>query len=213
MPLNLKPINKCAMGIKKTLLITTVLFFAGCTYRPYQYSFTLIDPYTEDLRYEDKDVSFQFIPAAEYIWVSIYNKTESHIYFDVDKAEYISPVGESHTVLYGWRYAHAMKEFVNNFRYIDPVRIDSGSENEGNIWINIWPGPGGEIADGRTANKDSDIDYLDHGMLPEYSFQGNGEEFIDSTFFLILPIQFDTYMKNYEFIFMITDVTQEKPED
>jgi hypothetical protein len=47
---------------------------------------------------------------------------------------------------------------------------------------------------------------MDHGMLPGYSFQGNGIELKDSTFFLILPIQFDSYTRNYEFIFMITDV-------
>jgi hypothetical protein len=31
-------------------------------------------------------------------------------------------------------------------------------------------------------------------------------ELKDSTFFLILPIDFDGYKKNYEFTFMITDV-------
>jgi hypothetical protein len=124
----------------------------------------------------------------------------------VDKAEYIDPLGESHAVLYGWRYAHAMKDFVYNYRSVDPVRIDPKSTNEGNIWINIWPGPGGDIGEGWTSVKDSDIDYMDHGMLPEYSFQGNGIELKDSTFFLILPIQFDSYTRNYEFIFMITDV-------
>ena len=192
--------------LKKILFITVLLFFAGCTYPPYHYSFSLIDPYVEDLKFEDKDVSFQFVPTAEYIWVSIYNKTEGSIHFDVDKTEYIDPLGESHTVLYGWRYAHAMKEFVNNYLYIDPIRIDPKSASEGNIWINIWPGPGGDIGDGRTSIKDSDIDYMDHGMLPEYSFQGDGTELKDSTFFLILPIQFDSYVKNYEFIFMITNV-------
>ena len=192
--------------LKRILFITVLLFFAGCGYPPYHYSFSLIDPYVEDLKFEDNDVSFQFIPTAEYIWVSIFNKTEGSINFDVDKAEYIDLLGESHAVLYGWRYAHAMKDFVYNYRSVDPVRIDPKSTNEGNIWINIWPGPGGDIGEGWTSVKDSDIDYMDHGMLPEYSFQGNGIEFKDSTFFLILPIQFDSYTRNYEFIFMITDV-------
>ena len=192
--------------LKRILFITVLLFFAGCGYPPYHYSFSLIDPYVEDLKFEDNDVSFQFIPTAEYIWVSIFNKTEGSIHFDVDKAEYIDPLGESHAVLYGWRYALAMKDFVYNYRSVDPVRIDPKSTNEGNIWINIWPGPGGDIGEGWTSAKDSDIDYMDHGMLPEYSFQGNGIELKDSTFFLILPIQFDSYTRNYEFIFMITDV-------
>ena len=192
--------------LKRILFITVLSFFAGCGYPPYHYSFSLIDPYVEDLKFEDNDVSFQFIPTAEYIWVSIFNKTEGSIHFDVDKAEYIDLLGESHAVLYGWRYAHAMKDFVYNYRSVDPVRIDPKSTNEGNIWINIWPGPGGDIGEGWTSVKDSDIDYMDHGMLPEYSFQGNGIELKDSTFFLILPIQFDSYTRNYEFIFMITDV-------
>ena len=192
--------------LKRILFITVLSFFAGCGYPPYHYSFSLIDPYVEDLKFEDNDVSFQFIPTDEYIWVSIFNKTEGSIHFDVDKAEYIDLLGESHAVLYGWRYAHAMKDFVYNYRSVDPVRIDPKSTNEGNIWINIWPGPGGDIGEGWTSVKDSDIDYMDHGMLPEYSFQGNGIELKDSTFFLILPIQFDSYTRNYEFIFMITDV-------
>ena len=192
--------------LKRTLFITALLFFAGCFYSPYRYSFSLIDPYVEDLKFEDKDVSFQFSPTAEYIWVSINNKTEGSIHFDVDKTEYINPLGESHSILYGWIYACEMKDFVNNFRYIDPLRIDPKSTSEGKIWINIWPGPGGDIGDGRTAIKDSDIEYLDHGMLPEYSFQGNGAELKGATFFLILPIQFDAYTRNYEFIFMIKDV-------
>ena len=192
--------------LKRILFITVLSFFAGCGYPPYHYSFSLIDPYVEDLKFEDNDVSFQFIPTAEYIWVSIFNKTEGRIHFDVDKAEYIDPLGEYHAVLYGWRYALAMKDFVYSYRSVDPVRIDPKSTNEGNIWINIWPGPGGDIGEGWTSVKDSDIDYMDHGMLPEYSFQGNGIELKDSTFFLILPIQFDSYTRNYEFIFMITDV-------
>jgi hypothetical protein len=192
--------------LKRISFITVLLFVAGCVYRPYHYSFSLIDPYVEDLKFEDKDVSFQFIPTAEYIWVSIFNKTEGSIYFDADKAEYVDPLGESHSILYGWRYAHAMKDFVYNYNSIDPIRIDPKSGSEGNIWINIWPGPGGDIGDGWTSVKDSDIDYMLQGMLPGYSFEGNGIALKDSTFFLILPIQFDSYVKNYEFVFMITTV-------
>ncbi len=192
--------------LKKISLITVLLLFAGCFYRPYHYSFSLIDPYVEGLKFEDKDVSFQFVPTAEYIWISIFNKTEESIYFDVDRSEYIDPVGETHSVLYGWRFATEMKAFVYNYNSIDPVRIDPKSESEGNLWINIWPGPGGDICEGWTSVKDSDIDYMVRSMLPEYSFQGNGIELKDSTFFLILPIQFDSYVKSYEFIFMITGV-------
>ena len=192
--------------LKRTLFIAVLLFFAGCAYPPYHYSFSLIDPYVEDLKFEDKDVSFQFLPTAEYIWVSIYNKTEGSVHFDVNKTEFIDPMGAPHSILYGWRYALQMKDFVYNYQYIDPIRIEPKSTSEGNIWINIWPGPGGDIGEGWTSVKDSDIDYMDHSMLPEYPFQGNGTELKDSSFILILPIQFDSYTRNYEFIFMITDV-------
>ena len=72
--------------------------------------------------------------------------------------------------------------------------------------INIWPGPGGDIGEGWVTVIDSEIEYLDHGMLPEYEFQGDGMMLKESTFSLVLPIEFGGYMKGYEFTFMITGV-------
>ena len=193
--------------LNRILFISILLLIAGCTtYQPYRYSFSLIDPYVEDLTYDDGDVFFQFIPAAEYIWVSVYNMSEDNVYFIRDKAEYIDPNGESHNILFGWDFASAMKDFVGNNLYSNSIRIDPKSTSEGNIWINIWPGPGADIGDSRITVKDTEIEYLDHGMLPEYEFQGNGAELKDTTFSLILPIKFSGYMRNYEFTFMITDV-------
>ena len=192
--------------LRRIICVVTLSLLAGCTYPPYRYSFSLIDPYVEDLTYGDGDVFFQFIPTAEYIWVSIYNRSENDIYFIRDKAEYIDPSGESHRILFGWGYASAMKDFVNDNLYLSSIRIAPKSASEGNIWINVWPGPGGDIGEGWTTVKDSEIEYLDHNMLPEYAFQGDGMALKDSTFFLIIPIGFDGYKKDYEFIFMITDV-------
>jgi hypothetical protein len=183
-----------------------LLPLAGCTQSPYHYSFSLIDPYVKDLKYEDRDISFQFIPTAEHIRVSMYNKSENSVYFISDKAEYIDPWGESHNILFGWAFASAMKDFVRNNLYLNPIRINPKSASEGNIWINIWPGPGADIGEGWVTVTDMDIEYLDHGMLPEYAYQGNGTELKDTTFSIILPIKFDLHMKNYEFTFMITDV-------
>ncbi len=191
---------------QRILLITVLLFFVGCTYSPYRYSFSLIDPYEENLKYEDEDVSFRFAPTAEYVWVSIHNKSENNIYFVRDKAEYIDPSGESHRILFGWRYASAMKDFLRDNLYLSSIRIASKSASEGNIWINVWPGPGGDIGEGWTTVKDEEIEYIDHGMLPEYSFQGDGMMLKDSTFNLILPIKFGEYARDYEFTFMITNV-------
>ncbi len=192
--------------INRFLCIIFTLILVGCTHSPYRYSFSLIDPYVEDLTYGDRDVFFQFIPAAEYIWVSIYNRSENDIYFIRDKAEYIDPSGESHNILFGWNFASAMKDFVRGDRYSDPIRINPKSASEGSIWINIRPTSGENIGVGRTTAKDSEIEYLDHNMLPEYEFQGDGMELKDSTFYLILPVSFDGYKKDYEFTFMITDV-------
>jgi hypothetical protein len=192
--------------LKRIILITVLLFLVGCTYSPYHYSFSLIDPYVEDLTYEDEDVFFQFMPAAEYIWVSIYNRSENGIYFIRDEAEYIDPNGESHSILFGWDFASAMKDFTRDDLYLSPIRITPKSASEGNVWINIWPGPGADIGEGWVTVKDTDIEYLDHNMLPEYAFQGDGMALKDSTFSLILPVSFDGYKRDYEFTFMITDV-------
>jgi hypothetical protein len=192
--------------LRRIICVITLSLLAGCTYPPYRYSFSLIDPYVEDLTYEDGDVFFQFIPTAEYIWVSIYNRTDGNISFVRDEAEYIDPWGESHNILFGWNFASAMKDFVRGDRYSDPIRINPKSASEGSIWINIRPTSGEDIGVSRTTAKDSEIEYLDHNMLPEYEFQGDGMELKDSTFYLILPVSFDGYKRDYEFTFMITDV-------
>ncbi len=192
--------------LRRISSIIILLLLLGCTYSPYRYSFSLIDPYVEGLNYEDKDVSFQFAPTAEYIWVSIYNKTDDNIHFVRDEAEYIDQWGESHKILFGWQYASAMKDFLRDNLYLSSIRIAPKSASEGNIWVNVWPGPGADIGGGWVTVKDTDIEYIDHGMLPEYVFQGDGMVLKDSTFYLKLPVSFDGYKRDYEFTFMITNV-------
>ena len=154
-----------------------LLPLAGCIQSPYHYSFSLIEPYVKNLKYEDGDISFQFTPTAEHIRVSMYNKSENSVYFISDKAEYIDPWGESHNILFGWAFASVMKDFVRNNLYLNSIRIDPKSTSEGNIWINIWPGPGADIGGGWVTVDDTDIEYLDHGMLPEYAYiKGNGTD-------------------------------------
>ncbi|MBS1259210.1 MAG: hypothetical protein MAG551_02277 [Candidatus Scalindua arabica] len=193
--------------LNRILFISILLLITGCTtYQPYRYSFSLIDPDVEDLTYEDEDIFFQFIPAAEHIWVSVYNMSEDSINFIRNEAEYIDPNGESHNILFGWNFASAMKDFLRDGLYSNSIKIDPKSASEGNVWINIWPGPGGDIGEGWVTVSDSEIEYLDHGMLPEYEFQGDGMMLKESTFSLVLPIEFSGYMKGYQFTFMITDV-------
>ena len=194
------------LKLKWILFITVLLLLAGCVQPPYRYSFSLINPDAESFKYEDGDISFHFTPTAEHIRVSMYNKSENSVYFISDKAEYIDPWGESHNILFGWAFDSAMKDFVRNNLYLNSIRIDPKSASEGNIWINIWPGPGADIGGGWVTVTDMDIEYLDHSMLPEYAYQGNGTELKNTTFAIILPVKFDSYMRNYEFTFMITDV-------
>ena len=191
---------------KWILFITVLLLLAGCVQPAYRYSFSLINPNVESLKYEDGDISFHFTLTAEHIRVSMYNKSENSVYFISDKAEYIDPWGESHNILFGWAFASEMKDFVRNNLYLNSIRIDPKSASEGNIWINIWPGTGADIGGGWVTVDDTDIEYLDHNMLPEYAFQGDGMMLKDTTFYLILPIEFSGYIKYYEFTFMITDV-------
>jgi hypothetical protein len=85
------------------------------------------------------------------------------------------------------------------------MRIDSGSEITGNAWINIWLDYS-IIKDSRSTR--SDINYFMQPFFPRYSHEGSGEELKDSTFRLILPIDFNGHTSNYMFTFKINDVVE-----
>lgn len=191
---------------KRAFLVCALLFLCSCAYAPYRYSFELIGPYEKELKYEDGLVSFTFMPSVEFIWIYINNKSENDIYVNLDKVEYIGPLGEVDNILFGWKYATAMNEFTQNGNYISPVTIFPKSSIEGNMWINVWPGPGADIGDSWTTVRDSEIEYLIENILPEFPFEGDGLGLKDSTFNLIVPIEISGNEKNYEFTFMITNV-------
>ncbi len=159
------------------------------------------------MNFEDSNVQFRFVPSAENIWVAIMNKTDHDINLVRDNAEYIDSLGESRRVHYGYDYVQEVMNFdVGYDLYVSPMRIDPGSEITGYVWINNWPdfrlgqGPGNEpIASYK-------IYYLMEPLFPRYSFEGWGEGLKDSTFNLILPIDFGGYISNYTFTFMINDV-------
>ncbi len=181
------------------------LIFTGCSYTPYRYSFSLVDPKSETLNFEDSNIQFRFVPTAENIWVAIRNKTNHEINLVRDDAEYIDPLGESYRVHYGYDYADEVMYFAqDNDLYVPPMRIEPGSEITGYVWINIWPDFC--IGQDRFSITSYDIIYLMEPFFPRYSFEGRGEELKDSTFSLVLPIEFDGYISNYMFTFMINDV-------
>ena len=191
----------------KIALMCLCLIFTGCSYTPYRYSFSLVEPQSETMNFEDDNVKFRFVPSAENIWVAIRNKTDHDINLVRDNAEYIDSLGESRRVHYGYDYVQEVTNFVNDYDlYVTPMRIDPGSEITGYVWINIWPDFC--VGEDRHSIASYKIYYLMEPFFPRYSFEGRGEELKDSTFNLILPIDFGGYISNYAFTFMINDVIE-----
>ncbi len=181
------------------------LIFSGCKYAPYRYSFSLIEPESKTLNFEDDKVQFRFLPSPEKIWVAIRNKTDHEINLVRDKAEFIDHLGESHRVVYGHNFVSEISLYADNRMYVQPMRIDPGSEITGNVWINIWFDY--SMMKSRRSNM-SDIGYFMQPFFPRYSHEGSGEKLKDSTFKLILPIDFDGHISNYMFTFKINDVVE-----
>ena len=158
------------------------------------------------MSFEDDNVQFRFIPSPENIQVAIRNKTDHKINLVRDNAEYIDSLGESRRVHYGYDYVQEVKNFDDNDLYVQPKSIDQGAEIIGYLWINNWPnlllgqGPGIDPIDSYN------IYYLMEPLFPRYSFEGRGEDLKDSTFNLVLPIDFGEHTSNYMFTFMINDV-------
>ncbi len=199
---------------QNSVLLFLCLIFAGCSYTPYRYSFSLIDPYNETrqndvvgqaMSFEDSDVEFRFVPSPENIHVAIKNKTDHEIYLVRDNAEYVDYSGESHRIDYGYDYVQEVVNFAVTYRlFVPSLRIEPDSEITGYVWINIWPDFC--IGSGRGSISYSEINYLMEPFFPRYSFEGSVKDLKSSTFNLILPIDFGEYMRDYTFTFMIDDV-------
>ncbi|MGR3303259.1 MAG: hypothetical protein ACUZ8I_12250 [Candidatus Scalindua sp.] len=193
--------------IRKIALGCLCLVFVGCSYAPYRYSFSLIEPQNETMSFEDDDVQFRFIPSSENIRVSIKNKTDHGINLVRDNAEYIDYLGESRMIHYGYDYVDEVLSFVRENEYhATPMKIEPDSEITGNVWINIWPDFC--IGEGRNDSYSYEIYNLMEPFFPRYSFEGKVEDLKDSTFILVLPIDFGGYTRNYTFTFMINDVIE-----
>ena len=185
------------------------LAFVGCSYSPYRYSFSLIDPLSETMKFKDTNVQFRFVPYPENIHVVIKNKTDHDINLVRDNAEFIDPLGKSRRIHYGYDYVEEARSFTQeNFRSSPPMRIEPGSEIEGYVWLNIWPDFC--IGEGRHSSTTARINYLMEPLFPRYSFEGQGEDLKDLTFTLIMPIDIDGHVSNYTFTFMINDVIEQE---
>jgi hypothetical protein len=195
---------------QKSVLLLLCLIFVGCSYTPYRYSFSLIEPQNETMSYEDSDVEFKFVPSSENIRVTIKNKTDHEIYLVRDKAEFIDHLGESSIIHYGYDYVEEVLNYEANRRHATPMRINPETEIMGYVWTNKWPNP--LLGQGPDTHP-----ILEHNILnqmepffPRYSFEGNVEDLKDSTFNLILPIDFGEYVRDYTFTFKIDDVIEGK---
>jgi hypothetical protein len=191
------------------VLVCLSLIFSGCTYAPYRYNFSLVEPESETFKFEDNNVQFRFLPSPEKIWVAIRNKTDKEMNLVRDKAEFIDHQGKSYTVLYGYsgrNFEDMIRLFASNNRYISPMRIDPDSEITGNFWINTYL----DIVTMQDWSrvKSVDIDYSLRPFFPRNRNDGKGEELEGSTFDLILPIDFDGHISNYTFTFKINDVIE-----
>ncbi len=194
--------------IRKIALGCLCLVFVGCSYTPYRYSFSLVEPQSEMMNFEDSNVQFRFVPSAENIWVAIKNKTDHDIYLVRDNTEYIDYFDESHRIHYGYDYVQEVTNFEGNGLYVPPMRIDQGSEISGYVWINIWPDF--NLVQDRHTIAAHQINYLLEPFFPRYSFEGSVEDLKSSTFNLILPIDFGEYVHDYTFTFKIDDVLEGK---
>ncbi len=184
------------------------MVFVGCSYTPYRYSFSLVEPQSETMDFEDDNVKFRFVPSAENIWMAIKNKTDHEINLVRDNAEYIDSSGESRRVHYGYDYVQEVMNFDNNDLYVPLMRIESDSEITGYVWINNWPDAHIGQGPGTTPISSPNIINRKEPFFPRYSFEGKGEDLKDSIFNLVLPIDFDGYISNYMFTFMINDVIE-----
>ena len=194
--------------IRKIALGCLCLVFVGCSYTPYRYSFSLVEPQSEMMNFEDSNVQFRFVPSAENIWVAIKNKTDHDIYLVRDNTEYIDYSDESHRIHYGYDYVQEVTNFEGNGLYVPPMRIDQGSEISGYVWVNIWPDF--NLGQDRHTIAAHQINYLLEPFFPRYSFEGSVEDLKSSTFNLILPIDFGEYVHDYMFTFKIDDVLEGK---
>jgi hypothetical protein len=189
-------------GIMVTLCLCLVL--TSCVATPYRYRFSLVEPKSEALGFEDAAVQFRFVPTPEHMRVTIRNKGDREIHLVRDNAKFINHLGKSHSVLFGHNFETDTRMHVNNGMYSSPLRIGPGSEITGNVWINV----GLDYSLSVDRRSSANVTYLMQPLFPRNKYEGKGEALKDSTFDVVLPIDFDGQISRYLFTFMINDVIE-----
>ncbi len=201
----------CRLLITKqnSVLLLLCLIFAGCSYTPYHYNFSLIEPQNETMSFEEENVKFRFIPSPENISVLIENKSDHEIIFDRESAEFIDTKGVSNNVYYGSDYVDEVVNYQQYSRHAPIIKIAPNSESSGYIWINNWA-DANLLGEGPTTYPITSHRIYNRlePLFPRHSFEGKGEELTGSTFSLIIPIDIDGQISKYTFTFMIDDVIE-----
>lgn len=203
---------------QNSVLLIVCLIFVGCSYTPYRYNFSLIEPQSkarqngvvgQAMSFEDENVKFRFIPSPENISVRIENKSDREIILDRESAEFIDTTGESRSVYYGNNYVDEVINYLQYSRHAPKIKIAPNSEISGYIWINDWADANllGEGPSTYPITSHNIYNRLEP-LFPRHSFEGKGEELSGSTFSLIIPIDFDGHISKYMFTFMINDVIE-----
>ncbi len=196
---------------RKFAFVSLCLVFLGCSHAPYRYNFSLIEPKSETLSYEDSNVKFELVPSSENISVSIENMSDHEISFVRDNAKFIDSTGKPYSVHYGNDYVDEVLNYINEYhRHAPRIKIASNSRIHGYVWINDWQNA--TTGDGASTHPITSHTIINQmvPLFPRYSFEGSGEELKDTTFSLILPIDFDGRTSNYRFTFVINDVNELK---
>jgi len=191
---------------QKIFVICFCMVFVSCTSTLYHYDFSLVEPHSETLSFEDSGIKFRFLPSPERIQVVIKNNTDHDINLVREKAKYVDPAGKSLNIHYGYNYIHEVRNFSELYRWsVPPLIIEPDTEIAGFVWLNKWP----ELSAGyynRTSINEYMLSYLMEPLFPRNSLEGKGEDFKGAAFKLILPIDFGEYVTRYTFIFRINDV-------
>ncbi|GJQ60391.1 MAG: hypothetical protein D8M57_01700 [Candidatus Scalindua sp. AMX11] len=199
---------------RKFAFVSLCLVFFGCSHSPYRYNFSLIEPKSDAMSFEDEKVQFELIPSSENISVSIENNSDHEISFVRDNAQFIDATGKSYRVHYGNDYVDEVLNYINEYNRNAPrIKIAPNSGIDGYVWINDWQNATtGEGASTHPITSHTVANQM-VPLFPRYSFEGSGEDLKNSTFSLILPIDFDGQISNYRFKFMIDDVEEKKDFD
>ena len=154
--------------------------------RVFSYNFSLVNPPTGTLRFEDKDLRFTFSPERDYMKVVFTNKSARPIKVFWEEALYVDKDGSSHTLV----AKNAGHKDSDSKKPQEPATIAPGAQ------LTEWLMPRDNIRPGLIGSRVEP-------MFPRLS----NPEIIDSwdrtAFKVTLPMEVNGETKSYEFEFRV----------